>query len=277
MNIGNSNLKGDMMRAFYVNFSTGILCTVCLILHAENEILRLDRSKNFSSAWIAMQKVHADKLSIEELFLMANYCKEGRKDVAVNRDQSRNFFSMIKKRLSLDSCNDPFSLYLRGIAIINTDFDTKQAYKYIKEAADAGHPDAEVEIAIMLLKGIGVESSPSLAMYYLKKAVAQGNLTAKAYLASYYLGQKKDIRRGIFLAEESSNGGNRAGQYTLGMAFEKGVGVSKDEMKALRLYQLSADQGLPDARDRLYFLKKRLNIPNDQYIDDGHQSNDGEK
>lgn len=121
---------------------------------------------------------------------------------------------------------------------------------------------------MIFLAELAFKSDRLLAMNYLKRAVAQNNLTAKAYLASYYLGQKKNIQRGIILAKESCDAGNRAGQYTLGMAYERGIGVSKNDMKALRLYQLSADQGLDDARDRLSWLKERLDIPEDQYIND---------
>lgn len=120
----------------------------------------------------------------------------------------------------------------------------------------------------MLLKGIGIEPDQSLAMDYLNKSVINGNLTAKAYLASYYLGQKKDLSRGLALAQEASDAGNRAGQYTLAMAYEKGFGIGKNDKKALRLYQLAADQGLQDAKERLAWLKESLNIPQEQYIED---------
>lgn len=44
-------------------------------------------------------------------------------------------------------------------------------------------------------------------------------------------------------------------------------GIEKNEKKALKLYQLSADQGLQDARERLVWLKESLNIPIEQYIE----------
>lgn len=229
------------------------------------EFYSLDKEHKFAAALELASKYNINKINDDILILMASYLYEGRKDIDVNKEQARNILLLLEKRLK--NKQDSKSLYYQGLVAKYSISNFSIAYDYIKKAADAGYSDAEAEIAIMLFKGIGTKSNPLLAMDYLKKAVAQNNLTAKAYLASYYLGQKKDIQRGIVLAKESSDEGNRAGQYTIGMAYEKGIGVPKNDMKALRLYQLSADQGLGDARDRLFWLKKRLNIPEDQYID----------
>ncbi len=228
--------------------------------------IQYDRQGKFKDSWTLMHKCRPDDLSNDELMLMAMYCKEGRKGIKKNPERMRELFCLLNKRLQADTSKK--ILYYRGICMMYGELNLKEAYKLIKKSADDGYSDAQAEVAVMLLKGIGIESDQSLALDYLNKAVINSNLTAKAYLASYYLGQKKDLSKGLALAQEASNAGNRAGQYTLAMAYEKGVGIGKNDKKALRLYQLAADQGLQDAKERLAWLKESLNIPQEQYIED---------
>lgn len=239
-------------------------------LHADG-IMLLDSRDRFSSAWRKMQEIPPENLSEDELFLMASYCKEGRKDVPVNPARARRIFRMLKERVASSGKTDGRHLFLLGVSIQNAACgacDNARAYQYISKAAEAGYPPAMTMAAFMLVKGIGTRADPDAALKQLEKAAARNDLTAKAYLASYCLGTGQDLPRGIMLAKESSGAGNRAGRYTLAMAYEKGVGVKKNYAQALRLYQAAADQGLEDARDRLKWLKQALNIPEKQYIDD---------
>ena len=234
--------------------------------------IQYDRLGKFKESWALMNKCRPDDLSDDELMLMAMYCKDGRKGVEKNCQRMRELFSLLNKRLQSDTSKK--KMYYRGICMMYGELNLKEAYRLIKKSADDGYSDAQIELAIMLLKGIGIKPDQSLAMDYLNKAVFNNNLTAKAYLASYYLGQKKNLSKGLALAQEASNAGNRAGQYTLAMAYEKGVGIGKNNKKALRLYQLAADQGLQDAKERLAWLKESLNIPQEQYIED-ESNNEG--
>ncbi len=232
--------------------------------------IQYDQQGKFKDSWESMNKCQPDDLSDDELMLMAMYCKEGRKGIKKNLQQMRELFRFLNKRLQVDKSKK--ALYYRGICMMYGELNLKEAYELIKKSADEGYSDAQTQLAIMLLKGIGIEPDQSLAMDYLNKAVANNNLTAKAYLASYCLGQKKDLSKGLALAQEASNAGNRAGQYTLAMAYEKGVGIDKNDKKALRLYQLAADQGLQDAKERLAWLKESLNISQEQYIADEYSN-----
>ena len=235
---------------------------------AADDILSLNRQGNFSEAWKLMRASSPEKLPLNELFLMAMYCREGRKGVEANPELSRELFQLLGERAAAENSRDGKSLFYMGLSALYYKLRPSEALPLFKEAADKGNSDAQLETAIILQKGLGVERDQAQAMDYLHKAVAQNNQTAKAYLASSYLGQSVDIRRGIALTQESSDAGNRAGQYTLAMAYEKGRGVPVDRKKALRLYQLSVDQGLKDAHYRLNGLKRVFHIPREQYIDD---------
>ena len=56
------------------------------------------------------------------------------------------------------------------------------------------------------------------------------------------------------LQREAQQGSSDA-QYELAYLYENGIGVAKDEAKALELYQQAADQGHPAAKTNLDDLK----------------------
>lgn len=144
--------------------------------------IQYDQQGKFKDSWALMNKCRLCDLSDDELMLMAMYCKEGRKGIKKNPEQMRKLFCLLNKRLQADTSKK--ILYYRGICMMYGELNLKEAYKLIKKSADEGYSDAQAEVAIMLLKGIGIEPDQSLAMDYLNKSVINGNLTAKAYLVS---------------------------------------------------------------------------------------------
>jgi TPR repeat protein len=55
--------------------------------------------------------------------------------------------------------------------------------------------------------------------------------------------------------QRQSEAGDPDAQYNLAYLYENGLGVTKDEAKALALYQQAADQGHPAAKNNLETLK----------------------
>ena len=51
--------------------------------------------------------------------------------------------------------------------------------------------------------------------------------------------------------QRESEAGDPDAQYNLAYLYENGLGVTKDETKALALYQQAADQGHPEAQNSL--------------------------
>ena len=52
--------------------------------------------------------------------------------------------------------------------------------------------------------------------------------------------------------------GERKAQYNLGVMYDNGEGVPKDDAEAVKWYQKAADQGNADARSRLKALQDKL-------------------
>jgi len=55
--------------------------------------------------------------------------------------------------------------------------------------------------------------------------------------------------------QRAAHAGDSDAQYHLAYLYENGLGVTKDEAKALELYQEAADQGHPTAQNNLDTLK----------------------
>ena len=55
--------------------------------------------------------------------------------------------------------------------------------------------------------------------------------------------------------QREAQAGDPDAQYYLAYLYENGLGVTKDETKALALYQQAADQGHPAAKNNLEVLK----------------------
>ena len=60
----------------------------------------------------------------------------------------------------------------------------------------------------------------------------------------------------IVQLQREAQEGDPDAQYNLAYLYENGLGVPKDEAKALELYQKSADQGHSDALNNLDAMKK---------------------
>jgi TPR repeat protein len=185
------------------------------------------------------------------MYLLADYFYNGRKGIAIDKKKGIEFYQKAYSALIiLAEKEDMEAQYMVGVCLQKGFNKNQEAVEWFSKAAHKGSPKAECMLSLCLLKGIGISKNSDEALNLLRKAVAKGSSQAKAYLASYYLGKKQNTQEGIKLAEESSNAGDPAGQYTLGMAYERGVGVEKDLEKALSLYGLAADQGLDDAQIR---------------------------
>jgi TPR repeat protein len=55
--------------------------------------------------------------------------------------------------------------------------------------------------------------------------------------------------------QKAAQAGDSDAQYHLAYLYENGLGVAKDEAKALELYEQAANQGHPSAKDNLDTLK----------------------
>lgn len=198
------------------------------------------------------------KLKGVALFKLAEYYYWGRKEIPKDNILAKKYYKeAMEKLLPQAEAGDALAQYMVGVSISNTSRKRKKEFEWYSKSAAQGNTDAKVALAFCNLHGRGTKKNKKVALAILKDAVAAGNLTAKGCLASYYLCKRKDLNKGIKLAQEAADSGDAIGQYTLGMAYEKGRGVPKDLSKAIELYQKAADQGQKDAKLRLKWALKK--------------------
>ena len=93
----------------------------------------------------------------------------------------------------------------------------------------------------------------------LQEAAEDGDLEAMYRLGrSYYYGEDgapKDGKQAFYWFNKAAEGDNIAAQYYLGLCYVRGIGVEKDEARAVELFAEGADQDyLPAVIEmRIYF------------------------
>lgn len=109
-------------------------------------------------------------------------------------------------------------LYLRGLGVSK---DIEHAVQLFHESAAKGNGQAEFQLGLMFAKGVGVQQDYSEAMRWYEMAAEQGDLSAG------YAG------------------------YGIGRLFEEGYGVPQDEKAAATWYRKAAEKGVAPAQYNL--------------------------
>jgi|GEM_PF-1692023 len=94
--------------------------------------------------------------------------------------------------------------------------------------------------------GDGIEKDFTQAVYWYKKAAAQGYAQGEYYLGYCYFegeGIEKDIKQAVHWYTKAAAQGNAAAQQKLGICYYQGDGVDQDYVKAAELFKESAQQG----------------------------------
>ena len=124
-------------------------------------------------------------------------------------------------------------MYANGRGVPEND---AEAVKWFRKAADQGYVKAQYHLGIMYANGRGVPENDAEAVKWYRKA-ADG--------VSY--------RRLSSRISRSSQGYVKA-QYNLGLMYDNGRGVSKNDAEAVKWYKKAAEQGYADAQSDLGFM-----------------------
>ena len=124
-----------------------------------------------------------------------------------------------------------------------------QLFEEQLESAQGGDADAQYEVAIMYLKGRGVEQDFDETLRWLEKAAGNGNEQASSKLRRIQA-QKKKFAAALKRAES----GDSKAQYNTGMMYLKGRGVKLDAAKGTQWLEKAAAQSHEKAITRLAIL-----------------------
>ena len=113
--------------------------------------------------------------------------------------------------------------------------DYEEAFRYVKEASDAGWTEADFLLAIMYRDGSGTDRSVEIAEQYFIKAGEAGHQRAMTVLADMYNEGKylnRDPEKAFRWYLASAQSGNPRSQYQVATMLSHGIGVEKDENAA---------------------------------------------
>jgi TPR repeat protein len=140
--------------------------------------------------------------------------------------------------------------------------EQEEKFEQLLGSAQAGDPDARYEVAMMYLKGRGVEASGREARAWLQRAVDDGDTRATARLGILnYKGEGGDVDypKALSLLTRVSDHSVLA-QYYLGEMYATGSGVAPDHRAAIDWYTRAADGGFNRARGKIINLQEQIKI-----------------
>ena len=145
-------------------------------------------------------------------------------------------------------------LYCYGDFGAPIDYD--KALYWNERAARQGEDQAQNNLALMYIDGMGVEKDPDKAFFWAKLAAQGGKPNALLNLAHMYKngeGTPVDLLEAFRLYMASAQMGESTAQFYVGKFYNEGLGVERDQLQAVEWFTRCADQGDADA---MYHLGK---------------------
>lgn len=131
----------------------------------------------------------------------------------------------------------------------------EQALRLWLPFAEKDDADAQFNLGVLYMKGLGVEQNMKTAFIWYKRASANGHIDAMFNLGTMYnkgnavARSPKDANKWWLKAAEL---GNDAAQFNIAVEYAYGNSLEKNIDEAIRWWEKSARQGNKDARAALY-------------------------
>jgi TPR repeat protein len=132
--------------------------------------------------------------------------------------------------------------------------DDAQALATLRDLAESGHPQAQYDLGLVYLNGMGVSQDLPAAVGWWKKAAEQGHVNAQYKLAHSYRegrGIEPDAGKAFYWYTRAAEQGDAEAQYNVGYSYRIGYGTTKSLADAARWYERAAEGGDIQARAAL--------------------------
>lgn len=133
-----------------------------------------------------------------------------------------------------------------------------QAIQLLTPLANQSNSQAQFRLGMMYYHGQGIPEDEKLAIYWLKKAAAQGHVESMFELGNaYLLGHQAAMlvpdpdREAALWYFQAASAGHAEAQYHLGLLFLAGKGVVDSRKEAMNWFRKAAAQGHPEAKRAL--------------------------
>ena len=136
--------------------------------------------------------------------------------------------------------------------------DMSQFFAWTKKAADAGLPEAMLNLAIAYKDGVGVEKDMSQFSAWTKKAADAGLPEAMFNLAFAYKngwGVEKDMSQLFAWMEKAADADFPKAMLALAFAYQDGLGVKKNPKQFFHWVEKAYQRGVVDAAIMFPFLR----------------------
>lgn len=120
------------------------------------------------------------------------------------------------------------------------------AARLFLQAAEMGHPRAQLQIGYQYEHGEGVPKNDAEAVKWYHKAAEQGDATAQSNLGSMYeegTGTPENWAEAVKWYQRSAQQGHASGQFRLGRMYQFGTGVAQNRAQAVALFEKASVQG----------------------------------
>ncbi len=135
--------------------------------------------------------------------------------------------------------------YIRG--------DYATALREWKPLAEQGDADAQTNLGLMYVNGLGVPQDYKQAVKWYRRAAEQGHASVQFNLGLKYdngQGVPQDYKQALQWYQRAAEQGHASAQYNLGVMYVKGKGVPKDYVLAYIWINLAAAQNSKNEKAR---------------------------
>ena len=207
---------------------------------------RLERSAPFSPV---TRRARARILAVGLLVLAPVCAAADEFDAAVRAAEAGDFETAVGKFEALAAAGDPRGenglavLYLRGDGL---ERDVERAVELFRSAATKGLRAAEKNLGELYAEGAGVPRDDALAAHWFGLAAAKGDPGAQVSLGVMHAqgrGVSQDHARAMALFRQSAEQGNAEAQANIGHLYRAGYGVARDYVLAYAWYGVAAAGG----------------------------------
>jgi uncharacterized protein len=142
-------------------------------------------------------------------------------------------------------------MYLEGEGLPTDDVI---AFRWFKLAALKGRPDAQFEIGKMYRDGRGVSTDGNAALLWFRRAADQGKTDAFVAVADLYLGRSgvpPDPAVALEWLLRAADLGSAEAMYMIGLRYAKGEEGIRDEIEALKWFDLASYRAIGTLRENV--------------------------
>ncbi len=226
-------------------FTFLFLLTFCLISCSEN---RSENKKNFnppddlpvantdSSMTLLTSSADESELREADKAIMAHKYAEGVKTYLKFADRLTSARAWVLGQI-----------FLKGTGVKK---DIKNAHRFLKDAAERGHPVAMNDYGYLLQRGLGTDKDEKSAMEWFERAAALGEREAMNNIGTSYLdgrGVPKDNEMAFKWFLQAAEHNSTRGMFNVAEMYWHGAGVKKDKEEAIRWFKQAEEAGAEEA------------------------------